>query len=67
MPNTESIHLSFTPGEADCLAYVLMAALQRVTMTERERTDTAHTAKELFKLLGYSHSTNKYGERIEHG
>jgi len=67
MPNSETIHLSLTPREADSVAYVLMTTLHspEVTMLSRERTDVTDTANALFKQLGYGHATNERGQRVE--
>jgi hypothetical protein len=67
MANTETVHLSMTPQEADSLAYVLMTSLHTVSMLDRERTDAANAANALFKQLGYGHGTNEQGERVEWG
>ena len=63
--NSETIKLQMTHTEADSLAYVLMSALKRVTMLDREREDATLAANSLFTQLGYSHLTSSYGERIE--
>jgi hypothetical protein len=65
MPNKETIHLSMRPQEADSLAYVLMSALRKVSMLDRERSDTVDIANELFEQLGYGHGTTMTGERVE--
>ena len=63
--NDETIVLRMTPQEADSVAYVLMTALGRVGMLDREQTDATNAANALFKQLGYGHHTDKHGQRIE--
>ena len=63
--NSEFVRLNMTPTEADSVAYVLMAALHTVSMLDRERTDAANAANELFKQLDYGHGTDVNGNRIE--
>ena len=65
MPNTETIRLNLTPQEADSIAYVLMSALGRVSMLDRERKDATETANALFKQLKYGHGCDSRGERAE--
>ncbi len=65
MPNTETIHVRATPREADSVAYVLMSALKRVSMLDRERSDAYAYASELFRQLGYGHTTDDHGHRVE--
>jgi hypothetical protein len=65
MPNQETIHLNLTEREADSLAYLIMTSLHTVRMLDRERTDAANCANELFKQLKYGHGTNERGERVE--
>jgi hypothetical protein len=65
MANKETIHLSLTAQEADSVAYVLMSALKRVSMLDRERRDATEAANALFKQLGYSHGCDDHGERKE--
>lgn len=65
MANKECIHLSLTDREGDSVAYVLMSALRRVSMLDRERTDAAEAANALFKQLGYGHGCDSHGERKE--
>jgi hypothetical protein len=63
--NTEKIELRMTALEADSVAYVIMSALGRVTMLDRERVDATAAANELFRQLGYGHHTTLHGERVE--
>lgn len=63
--NKETLSLTMTTGEGDSLAYVLMSALQVVTMTSRERSVTTDGANALFLKLGYRHGTTEYGTRVE--
>lgn len=65
MANQETIHLNLTAQEGDSVAYVLMAALGRVTMLDRERKDVTEAANELFKQLKYGHGCDSKGERKE--
>jgi hypothetical protein len=65
MANTETVHLSMTPQEADSLAYVLMTSLHTVSMLDSERTDAANIANATFKQLGYGHGCDAHGERVE--
>jgi len=65
MPNTETIRLNLTPQEADSIAYVLMSALGRVSMLDRERKDATEAANALFKQLKYGHGCDSRGERAE--
>ncbi len=65
MANTETIHLSLTAQEADSVAYVLMSALKRVSMLDRERDDATEVANALFKQLKYGHGCDSRGERAE--
>jgi hypothetical protein len=65
MANQETIHLNLTDREADSVAYVLMAALNRVSMLDRERDDATEAANALFKQLKYGHGCDRYGERKE--
>jgi len=59
------ITLRMTPNEADSVAYVLMAALKRVTMLDRERADATNAVNDLFTQLGYGHLTDSNGNRAE--
>jgi hypothetical protein len=63
--NSETIVLRMTPQEADSVAYVLMSALKRVTMLDREREDATTAANTLFGQLAYGHGTTDHGERAE--
>lgn len=63
--NTETIELKMTHREADSVAYVLMTALQKVGMLDRERTDVTEAANVLFRQLGYGLGTTEQGERLE--
>lgn len=63
--NKETITLAMTPGEADKVAYVLMAALHTTSMLDSERDAATEAANTLFRQLGYSHGTNHNGQRIE--
>lgn len=63
--NSETIHLNMTPKAADSLAYVLMGALQKVTMLPRERDDATDAANALFSQLAYGHCTDNHGNRVE--
>jgi hypothetical protein len=65
MANQETIHLNLTDREADSVAYVLMAALNRVSMLDRERKDATEAANALFKQLKYGHGCDSHGERKE--
>lgn len=65
MANKETIHLNLTDREADSVVFVLMAALNRVSMLDRERTDVTEAANALFKQLGYGHGCDSYGNRKE--
>jgi hypothetical protein len=65
MANKETIHLNLTDREADSVAYVLMSALRRVSMLDRERKDAAEAANALFKQLKYGHGCDEHGERKE--
>ena len=63
--NIETVTLNMTPQEADSVAYVLMSGLRQVSMLSRERTDATAAATALFKILGYGHTTDDQGNRIE--
>jgi hypothetical protein len=63
--NAETVTLRMTHQEADSVAYVLMSALRLVSMLPRERTDAYAAAKALFKSLGYGHTTDDRGSRVE--
>jgi hypothetical protein len=63
--NTETVMLNMTPREADSVAFVLMSALKRITMLDRERRDTTDAANVLFSGLGYDVRTTDHGDRIE--
>ena len=63
--NQETIHLSMDPQTGDSVAYVLMAALSRVSMLDRERTQATEVANALFKQLKYGHGCDSHGERVE--
>jgi hypothetical protein len=63
--NTENITLRMTAQEADSVAYVLMAALNKVSMLTRERADATAAANALFRQLGYGHTTDDHGNRVE--
>ena len=65
MPNTENFHLHMTVQEADSIAYLLMTSLRVVSMLDRERKDAHAAANALFKQLGYGHTTDAYGGRVE--
>jgi hypothetical protein len=63
--NKETVVLNMTPGEADKVAYVLMAALHTTTMLDNERVTATDAANALFDQLGYGHHTDTYGNRVE--
>jgi hypothetical protein len=63
--NTETVTLSMTPAEADSVAYVLMSALRTTTMLDRERIDATKAADVLFTRLGYGHTADMHGNRVE--
>lgn len=63
--NTETISLRMTPGEADKIAYVLMASLRKVDMLDSERPVITKATNLLFSQLGYSHTTDSNGNRVE--
>lgn len=65
MANKENIELRLTDREADSVAFVIMAALSRVSMLPRERTDATEAANALFKQLKYGHGCDSKGERVE--
>jgi hypothetical protein len=63
--NTERITLNMNHGDADKIAFVLMAALYTTSMLGSERIAATDAANALFDQLGYSARTTLHGELIE--
>jgi hypothetical protein len=63
--NKENISLRMDANEADKLAYVLMAALHKVSMLPAERVTACEAANDLFAQLNYVVRTDINGNRIE--